>query len=152
MGAYVVADASVFILGRELDGEVITVPGVERELRDIRSRMRLQISGVRVESPSKESLHLAAKAAQETGDISALSPADLEVLAKAMECSAAVATDDYAVQNVAMHMGLKIEPVVQRGIKKKLKWTQRCFACGRLMQGDPCAVCGTPARKRKKRG
>ncbi len=58
-----------------------------------------------------EALQKARQAASETGDLSVLSPADLDVLAKALEYGATVATDDYAVQNVALHLGLKIEPI-----------------------------------------
>ncbi|NYT02370.1 MAG: hypothetical protein GKC10_06420 [Methanosarcinales archaeon] len=150
MAGYIVADASVFILGKELQGEVITVPSVERELKDIRSRMRLQISQVRVEEPTREALGRAVQAARETGDISTLSSTDLDLLGKAVECQGTIATDDYAVQNVALHLGIAIEPVAQHGIRRKLKRSQKCPGCGRPFEGDLCPVCGTPPRKRKK--
>ncbi|MGB9901930.1 NOB1 family endonuclease [Methanothrix sp.] len=147
---YIVADASVFILGKPLKGEVITVPAVEQELKDIRSRIKLQISDVRIEPPTKETLKRATDAARETGDLSRLSKTDLEVLAKAIEYDAALATDDYALQNVAAHLGLRVEPVVQRGIRRLIKRTQRCPGCGRAFEGDLCPVCGTPPKIRKK--
>ena len=144
-----VADSSVFIYGKNLAGDVVTVPGVERELKDIRSRMRLQISNVRVESPSKEMTNKAHKAAQDTGDISVLSKVDLELLAKALELGATLATDDYALQNVALHVGLDVVPVAQRKIKRIIKRTQRCRGCGRPFEGDECPFCGTPARTKR---
>ncbi|MDI9617182.1 MAG: hypothetical protein QFX31_07455 [Methanothrix sp.] len=147
---YIVADASVFILGKPLKGEVITVPAVEQELKDIRSRIKLQISDVRIEPPTKEALKRATDAARETGDLSRLSQTDLEVLAKAIEYDAVLATDDYALQNVAVHLGLRVEPVVQRGIRRFIKRTQRCPGCGRAFEGDLCPVCGTPPRGRKR--
>lgn len=127
---------------------MVTVPGVERELKDIRSRMRLQISDVRVESPSKEMKNKALKAAKDTGDISVLSEVDLELLAKALELGAMLATDDYALQNVALHLGLDVEPVAQRKIRRIIKRTRRCRGCGQPFEGDECPVCGTPARKK----
>ncbi|HOT07207.1 MAG: Endoribonuclease Nob1 [Methanosaeta sp. PtaB.Bin039] len=149
MGAYIVADSSVFILGKELPGEVITVPSVVRELKDIRSRMRFQISDIRVESPSGRSLARVRMAAEETGDLRALSATDLEILAKALELGAAVATDDYALQNLAAHLDLKIEPVAQPGIRRSRVRKQRCYACKNAYEGDSCPVCGTPPRSGK---
>lgn len=147
---YVVADASVFIWGKRPEGELITVPAVEAELLDLRSKSRLHIFEARVESPSPIALQKARQTAVETGDISVLSPADMDVLAKALEYGAAVATDDYAVQNVALHLGLKIEPIGQPRIKRKLKRVQRCHGCGVAFEGEACPDCGTPARKRKR--
>ena len=143
MAAYVVADASVFILGKRLEGEIITVPSVERELRDIRSKSRLYIFNARVESPSIDALKRARSAAKTTGDISVLSQTDLDVLAKAVEYGAILATDDYAVQNVALHLGLCVEPVAQPLIKKRMQRIQRCRACGRPFEGEACPDCGT---------
>ena len=151
MCARIVADSSVFILGKRLEGELITVPAVEHELKDIRSRMLLQISGARVESPTADSLKRATKAAEETGDIRVLSQADLEVLAKALEYQARLATDDYAVQNVALFLGIPIEPIGQPLIKKRIKHTLRCFGCGATFEGEACPDCGTPFRMKKRR-
>jgi UPF0271 protein len=151
MCACIVADSSVFILGKRLEGELITVPAVERELKDIRSRMLLQICGARVESPSADSLKRATNAAEETGDIRVLSQADLEVLAKALECQARLATDDYAVQNVALFLGIPIEPIGQPLIKKRMKHVSRCYACGATLDGETCPDCGTPFRMKRRR-
>lgn len=151
MCTYIVADSSVFILGKRLEGELITVPAVERELKDIRSRLLLQISGARVESPSVDALKRATRAARETGDIRVLSQADLEVLAKALEYQARLATDDYAVQNVALYLGIPIEPIGQPLIKRGMKRVSRCLACGATFDGEACPDCGTPIRRKKRR-
>jgi UPF0271 protein len=147
---YVVADASVFIWGKRPDGELITTPAIVAELKDIRTKSLLHIFEARVESPTFQALREAQKAAAETGDINVLSPADLEVLAKALEYGAVLATDDYALQNVALHLGLKIEPIGQPRIKKKLKHVQRCQGCGKRFEGEACPDCGSPARKKKR--
>jgi UPF0271 protein len=151
MCACVVADSSVFILGKKLEGEVITVPSVEKELKDIRSRMLLQISGARVESPSTEALNMVKLAAKDVGDIRALSKTDLDVLAKALEYKARIATDDYAVQNVALCLGIPIEPIGQPVIKRKIKHVLKCFACGATIDTDVCPDCGTPIKMKKRR-
>ena len=147
---YVVADASVFIWGKRPEGELITVPAVEAELKDIRTKSLLHIFEARVESPSPQARKAAQHAAAETGDLKALSSADLDVLAKALEYRAVLATDDYALQNVALHLGLKIEPIGQPRIKRMLKHVQRCQGCGSRFEGEACPDCGTPARKKKR--
>jgi len=151
MCALIIADSSVFICGKTLAGEVVTVPGVEQELKDIRSRMRFQIAEVRIERPSKEALDRAERAAQETGDLSTLSSVDLELLAVALDLEVPLATDDYALQNVAIHLGLRVEPVAQPLIKKVIKRSKKCVGCGRSFQGEECPVCGTPARRIRRR-
>jgi UPF0271 protein len=145
--AHVVADASVFIWGKRPQGELITVPAVEKELKDLRSKTLLYIFEARVESPSRQALAEARAAAQRTGDIAVLSAADLEVLAKALEYGA-LATDDYALQNVALHLGLRVEPVGQPKIGRKRRRVQRCHGCGKTYQGEVCSDCGTPMRRR----
>ena len=151
MASYIVVDASVFIVGKELKGELITVPSVKKELRDIRSKSRLEIYGVHVESPSKEALGKAESAAKETGDYLALSKADLELLAKAQEYGAILATDDYALQNVALHLGLQIEPLEQPIIKRLKQRVKRCSACGAVVEKEACPDCGTISHKKKGR-
>lgn len=145
-----VADASVFIWGKRPEGELITVPAVEAELKDIRTKSLLHIYETRVESPTSQALKAAKDAAEQTGDIRSLSAADLDVLAKALEYNATLATDDYALQNVALHLGLKIEPIGQPRIKKKRKYVPRCQGCGKRFEGEACPDCGTPARKKKR--
>jgi UPF0271 protein len=151
MCARIVADSSVFILGKRLEGDLITVPAVELELKDLRSKSHLDISGASIEGPSAESLRKAKKAAQETGDITVLSEADLEVLAKALEYEAILATDDYAIQNVAFYLGLKVMPVAQPVIRRKMRRVQKCVGCGENFEGKICPDCGTSARRKDRR-
>ncbi|MDM7934877.1 MAG: hypothetical protein QUS08_05750 [Methanothrix sp.] len=147
---YVVADASVFIWGKRPEGVLITVPAVEAELKDLASRSRLHIVEAHVESPSSRSQRRARSAASKTGDISVLSSADLDLLALALEYGAVLATDDYALQNVALHLGLKVEPIGQPRIRRELRRVQRCLACGKAFEGEACPDCGTPAQRRKR--
>ncbi|MDD1758232.1 MAG: hypothetical protein LUQ22_05815, partial [Methanotrichaceae archaeon] len=91
------------------------------------------------------------RAAKETGDHLVLSKADLEVLAKAQEYGAILATDDYALQNVAIHLGLQIEPIDQPIIKRLIRRVQWCSACGAVFENAACPDCGTTAWKKKGR-
>jgi len=170
---YVVADASVFIWGKRPEGQIFTVPAVEAELKDIRTKSLLAIFEAHVCSPTSQARKAARRAAEETGDIRSLSAADLEVLALAIQyhengpgrvsdgipggardpneaCRVVLATDDYALQNVALHLGLKIEPIGQPRIKRRLKHVCRCRGCGASFEGEACPDCGTPAQTKKR--
>jgi UPF0271 protein len=110
----------------------------------------LSIFEARVESPLASFRRAAEQGAQETGDLRALSKADLDVLAKALEYRGVLATDDYALQNVALHLGLRIEPIGQPRIKRVRKHIQRCRGCGSRFEGEDCPDCGTLAPKKKR--
>lgn len=140
-----VLDATAFFLENPLEGEIFTTPLVVDELNDARSRCRfeaLSASGLRVMSPSRESLERIDQASAESGDRHVLSPADREILALALEISAGVVSDDYALQNVAHHLGIPATPLQQRRARKRT-WRFKCPGCGRYTDGpDACPVCG----------
>ncbi len=46
-----IADASLFIIRKRLEGSVITVPSVVEELHDEKSRTIMELMDVRVEPP-----------------------------------------------------------------------------------------------------
>jgi UPF0271 protein len=86
-------------------------------------------------------------AASVTGDASVLSRADREVLALALDTGAEVVSDDFAVQNVAHHLGIPVVPLQQRKAKKR-RWKFRCTGCGRLAEGPgECPVCGSGLKR-----
>jgi UPF0271 protein len=61
-------------------------------------------------------------------------------------------TDDYAVQNVASMIGIKVEPISQSRIKDKIIWGKKCTGCmKRFDRGEECPICGSPLKKIRKR-
>jgi len=61
-------------------------------------------------------------------------------------------TDDYAVQNTAIHLGIKVIPAGQKKIKDVLLWEKFCIGCKRRFPtGDDCPVCGTSLKKIRKK-
>ena len=140
-----VLDASAFFAEMPLEGVVLTTPSVVEELRDLRSRGRLEAllaTGLRVESPGKGSLLCVDEAAARTGDAGVLSPADRDLLALALEREGTVVTDDFALQNAARELGIPVQPILQRRARK-VRWRFRCPGCG-ATAGTPgsCPVCG----------
>jgi UPF0271 protein len=125
---------------------------VYRELLSESSKTAIDASILRGDvvraSPDDVSLLKASDAARETGDISRLSSADLDVLALALESNATIVSDDYAIQNTARLIGVTVVPVTQDGIRKQVSWVWSCSGCGRSMsQQGECDVCGHRAKR-----
>jgi UPF0271 protein len=140
-----VLDASVFMTDMPLDGVLLTAPSVVEELRDLRSRGRLEAllaTGLRVEAPGKGSLLRVEEAAARTGDAGVLSAADRDLLALALEREGTVVTDDFALQNAARELGIPVQPILQRRARK-IRWRFRCPGCGATAETPgSCPVCG----------
>jgi len=152
-----ILDTTAIILGKRPEGYLMTVPGIIEEVKDRISRLKLEISEISVEESEEKYIDIIMKNAEKTGDIHRLSETDIKLLAKAMELkenglNAVMLTDDYTIQNIASHLEIPYEPVVQRGISKEYKWEKVCSGCRRVMPDyDVCPVCGSPVvLKRRK--
>jgi UPF0271 protein len=150
-----IADASLFIIRKRLEGSVVTVPSVVEELRDESSRTILELMNVRIEPPLQSYKKKVKTKAGITHDSEELSGTDIDILAKALEYSeledTVLVTDDFAVQNTAIQIGIKVMPAGQRKIKDVLIWEKQCIGCKRRFpQGDECPVCGSQMKKRRK--
>ncbi len=151
-----IADASLFIIGKRLEGSVVTVPSIVEELKGESARTVMELMDVNVESPLGSFINEVREKAGMTRDSEELSEADMDILAKALEYSrrgeAILVTDDFAVQNTAIQLGINVMPAGQRKIRDVLLWEKQCFGCKRRYpQGDVCPVCGSPMKKRRKR-
>ncbi|VVB96733.1 Endoribonuclease Nob1 [uncultured archaeon] len=150
-----IADASLFIIRKRLEGSVITVPSVVEELRDENARTTMELMNVRVEPPVRDFIKEVKLKANVTKDSEELSGTDIEILAKALEYSGreetVLVTDDFAIQNTAIQLGIRVMPAGQRKIKDILLWEKQCIGCKRRFPGgDVCPVCGSPMNKRRK--
>lgn len=151
-----IADSSIFIIGKRINGDIITVPSVVEEIRDERSRTILELMNVRIEPPLAAFIREVTSKAKITKDCEELSKTDIDVLAKALEYSkneeTILFTDDYAVQNTAIHLGIKVMPAGQKKITDVLIWEKFCIGCKRRFpEGNDCPVCGTPLKKMRKK-
>ena len=150
-----IADATLFIIRKRLEGSIVTVPSVVEELRDEDSRTTLELMDVRIEPPLLSFKKKVMTKAGITRDSEELSETDIDILAKALEYSereeTVLVTDDFAVQNTAIHLGIKVIPAGQRKIKDVLIWEKQCIGCKRRFpEGDECPVCGSQMKKRRK--
>ena len=145
-----VIDSSAIFQRKAVYQNMVTVPEVAAEILDEASELYFSIRILKVEEASEESVTEVLEAANRTGDIHKLSDTDIKVLAKALDeirkgNDVVLVTDDYAIQNVAMSLGIKFEGVLHRQISKEFKWVKVCRGCGRRIESDICPVCGSEA-------
>jgi UPF0271 protein len=158
-----VLDASAFIYEIAPGGEMETVPAVYAEVKDERSRLKLELmEGLKVIEPESSYIGRVAEAAHETGDDQRISKADGDLLALALQEKEAgkdtvIMTDDYAVQNVARRLGIRTAALRQKKSRSSVAWEKRCTGCGRsfgfgrsVAEGEECPVCGSPLRMKKR--
>lgn len=146
-----VLDASALLTGRQFPGDLVTVPGVLRELHHHGMTPQLEAildTQVRVLSAGPAALKRVAETSEASGDVHRLSPTDCELLALALEVKGTLVTDDYSIQNLARILGLAYEPVLTPGIKETWLWTYRCTGCGRTWPEwhEECPTCGAPLK------
>lgn len=152
-----VADASLFIFRKRLEGSIVTVPSVVNELKDENSRTIMGLMDIRVEAPLESSKKEVLSKARITKDSEELSATDIDILSKALEYkqtydNSVLVTDDYAVQNTAIQLGIEVMPAGQKKIKDVIIWEKACIGCKRRFpEGDECPVCGSQLKKRRKR-
>jgi len=151
-----IADSSLFIIGKRIEGNIITVPSVVDEIRDERSRTILELMNVRIEPVLQSFIREVTTKARANRDSEELSKTDIDLLAKALEYTrneeTTLISDDYAVQNTAIHLGIKVMPVGQKKIRDVLLWEKFCIGCKRRFpKGEDCPVCGTPLKKMRKK-
>jgi UPF0271 protein len=116
----------------------------------------MELMNVRIEPPLQSFIREVKSKAGITKDSEELSKTDIDILAKALEYSrqeeTVLISDDYAVQNTAIHLGIKVIPAGQKKIRDVLIWEKFCIGCKRRFpQGDDCPVCGTTLKKMRKK-
>lgn len=135
------------------EGGYCIPPSVRRELHEGNAKTAVEeairAGSIVVSEPAKASLETVAEAAKETGDITSLSGPDMDVLAAAAESGLIIVSDDYAIQNTASKLGLKVEATSQKGIEKRITWSWTCGGCGKKASGPgTCPVCGHRNKRR----
>jgi UPF0271 protein len=142
-----VLDSSAFIDEYTTDDRMASIPDVREELED-ESAFRfdaMEGAGMHIHIPDPTTVEQVERAAGDTGDDGVLSGTDVRLLAAAFELDATLVTDDYAVQNVAEHLGVDTKVVAREGITERRDWRFQCAGCGREFDDhhDRCPVCGS---------
>lgn len=142
-----ILDASAFINEYDAGEDIATVPEVEEEL-DGESAYRfdaLEGGGMYIHVPETAVVERIERAARESGDADELSTTDIKLVATAFELDAILVTDDYAMQNVAERLDIRVEFIAREGITEEREWQFQCQGCGRVYDEnkDRCPVCGS---------
>jgi UPF0271 protein len=135
-------------------GGYVLTPSVYGEIAEGTAKTAVEegirTGSIKIIEPTPEGLKGASRAASATGDHPSLSAADLDVLAVALDLSIPIISDDYAIQNVAAELDLKVVATTHDGIKRRINWIWVCAGCKRKMGGPgTCGVCGHKARRRR---
>ena len=136
------------------DWDAYVTEGVLAELEKYNDRRSENLlHTIKVSQATSGSLSKVREAAKGTGDVARLSRTDTEVLALALELKAAVATDDYSIQNLASVLGIEFIPMSMKGITKVVRWNYLCTGCGKVFKEPQpdCPVCGSPLRTTRRR-
>jgi len=159
-----VLDATALIQGLNptaLKQDLFTVPEVVDEARTsellaIRMEAAISSRSLKRRRPSREAIGSVRNAVRDLGEGSALSDADLALLALAMDLKmegrdVSIISDDYAIQNVSTRIDIPFVTVSSTGIVHIFAWSLFCPACRRSYppgRRSVCPICGTTLRRR----
>ena len=154
--AYIV-DASGFINGFTPlvdDFKTFTVPGVLSEIEPNITLYEVVYSYVKdgfifLVEPKVEFMKRIEKETITTGDAYKLSDVDKKILALGLqlngEYNVTIVTDDYAIQNTGLNIGINVKNIRERGVSKVIRWVKYCPSCFREYTDEKiknCIVCG----------
>lgn len=144
-----VIDANVLLHGRKTTKfrESLTVPEVRQEMKTEEGKQRFRNSNIDVRKAPEPSLEKVKKISQDIN--SPTSETDEKLVALAENTDATVVSDDKAVQNLALHLGIDFQGYMEGKIQEKRKWRLECSSCGKETSRTPCPRCGSQNLVRK---
>ena len=135
-----ILDTCAFLSQTHPDGKIATANGIEDEIVNRQSKQyysNLKSKGLKIVEPQNDSIEYVEKVAQRTGDLDVLSSIDLKILALGHEFEGIIISDDFSIQNAALHMKLEVISCSGNEIKGS--------ACNRISKDkkESCEVCGS---------
>jgi rRNA maturation endonuclease Nob1 len=164
MSRYYVVDAGVLFSTWAMgirDAQLVTTSNILSEIRNKPSQKRAEIlillERMTNVDPSDEYVNRARATADYSGDFSAISTNDIELIALALmlvesgEKNVILVSTDMAVLNTASHLGLDILDPSGK-FERKITWVMICPACHyksmTVKRETECPVCGTEMRRK----
>ena len=151
-----ILDASAFYAGVPFRSpeDCYTTSLVYDEIRHIKKNhdalgILLETNRLKIREPDSESTKAAIKASKDTGDFPQLSRQDISIIALCIEMKGQIISDDFAILNVGKNLGLKVLPIMTKGIKDVGKWIHYCPGCKtNFTTGKECPMCATPLKRK----
>mgnify|MGYP000078343893 CR=1 FL=1 len=142
-----ILDTCAFFTQKHPEGKFITAAGIDSEIINKQSKQyfeNMRSTKMEIMVPDVKYCEIIKKHAKETGDFDVLSKIDLDIIALGYELKGTIVTDDFAVQNVALSLGLKFVSCSDKIITEKRSWLYKCTACSHTdkKKGKDCPVCG----------
>ena len=140
-----VLDTSAFLHGDPSVLRGYTTPRVVDELKSVEAHSRLWLleESVNVERPLPYFVRQVRRFLRRIGE-TRLSETDISVLALSLQKRLPLLTDDYALQNAALLLGVGVSGLLFGRVEKVLRYRWICTACGRVYPPGVrrCPVCG----------
>ncbi|MHA2036208.1 MAG: NOB1 family endonuclease [Promethearchaeota archaeon] len=167
-------DTNIFLKGLEFNlipGIIYTTPRIIQEIkvnkykdknRNILNRIEVALANKKliVKSPLEKFFKIVEKKAKKTGDFNALSEADKQLIALAVELNdtesqdVILFSDDYSIENVCSELNISYSPLYKEGIETKIMWEVFCSFCQKTFKADDlqkrCEICGSKLKRRPK--
>ena len=162
-----------FLLGVDFNvlpfKEIITSPKIIEEIkegdknRNILHKIQaaLESQTLIVRTPSPASIKIVNNESKKTGDLKALSDADVELIALMLELmklephNVTLFTNDFSMQNLCSELKIPFSSLLRKGIKKKIVWEVYCPHCKDTFPPEYlnsiCEKCHSKLKRRPKR-
>lgn len=168
-------DTNIFLTGIDfnlIDGIIYTTPNIIEEIKvekyktknlNILNRIHAALENKKLilKVPERKYMQEVIKRSKITGDFNALSFADKEFVALALELintrkedRITVFSNDYSIENVGSELNIPISSLFKEGIKSKIYWEVFCPHCKNTYNVKDlykkCETCGTKLIRRSK--
>jgi len=148
-----ILDSSAILSGKfnSTEHEIYTSPSISQELEQSEMSDKFNYlldAGLRIMSPSADSLRKVREGAHRTGDINRLSEPDLELLGLALEIDGIILTNDYSIQNLACELNIPFLSPNEQEISNVIIWEYQCKGCAQIFnkKTKECPICGSQLR------
>ncbi len=147
------------ILAKPFKGNIWITKEILSEIKQFELNMLvdayIEAGMLNIGHPSTNSIRKVINAAVKLGETSALSKADVSILALGIDLflqgeNVIILTNDYSIQNVALELGIKYKSIGKQKISRKIIWLHYCQDCGysaRIIVNS-CPKCGSKNIKR----
>lgn len=167
-------DTNIFLTGIDFnlfDGLIYTTPAIIEEIKVKRYLKKnqnilykiqaaLENQKLIIRPPEKKYIQEVIIKSKVTGDYSALSETDKELIALALELTeideykVKLFSNDYSIENVSFELKIPFFPLFKQGIKSKILWEVYCPHCKNPHKVEDlhktCEICGSIMKRRPK--